>query len=109
VEDPEVMTSKKDFRYNVGVQDLRKVTNILLDMLEELGYDHVELDKTYYWDIPSEQVYDPMSDPHDLELGDLHDDWQELLKTLADPERAATPFLFCLGSIYRALGDHTHH
>lgn len=62
----------------VTVRELRQVSNLLFDHLEESGHHSVELDADYYWIISEKERYDPDNEPKDFGLGQLYDDWQKL-------------------------------
>ncbi len=95
------------FHFNVTVDELRKVVDILSTRLEQLGYNSVEIPQTYYWHIPTAQLYSPADDPTDLDIGDVSDDWEELLKIVQDPELAVTDGFSWLSAVCRAIADHT--
>ncbi len=97
----------KEFAFTVSVAELRDIVGILLHHLVQQGYDVVRIPETYYWNIPTAQLYDPQSTPTDLDLGDVYDDWQELVKIRDKPDLAVTDAFAWLGAVCRAIGDHT--
>jgi hypothetical protein len=72
----------------IDLRELRQVTNLLFDHLEQQGHTHLELTQDYYWVIPDEQLYDPLHDPNPATfgLGQLTDDWK-WCRDLLHPER----------------------
>lgn len=89
----------------ISLSDLRKVTNKIFDHLERLGYQKLELDKDYYWNISEELVYDVSIDPTDFEIGQLSDDWAELEKILSNEDKPLSYSLVWLSAILRFVGE----
>jgi hypothetical protein len=89
----------------ITVHELRAITTILLDHLEANGDVEIELKRDYYWNIPNEQIYHLLSEPTNLTVGQLYDDWhnlQELLKPDGDP---IAYHLVWLAAILRYVGQ----
>ncbi len=69
-------------------------------MTSKIGCPSAELRKNdYYWDIDTNEIYNPYKDPKDFSLGQLSDDWKTLLDSSAsdslipyDLERVSTCF-----------------
>ncbi|TCB95888.1 hypothetical protein E0L21_24355 [Kosakonia quasisacchari] len=57
---------------------LEKVVTEIFTEMKNRGIDSVPLDADYYWNIPSEALYDPYQDPNQLDLGQLQDDYETL-------------------------------
>jgi hypothetical protein len=89
----------------VKISDLRALIEQLLSHLEENGHSCVELSGDYYWDIPREYRYDPHKEPKDLNLGQLTDDWTELLKISEGKSEPLGYALVWLSSILRVVGE----
>lgn len=64
----------------VDIIKLRHVLDILLTQIEEKNKDALELSVDFYWDISSEEIYDPYKTPRDFSLGQLSDDWHVIAK-----------------------------
>jgi hypothetical protein len=89
----------------ITTEDLRKTFEALVDHLDETGQASVELPWDFYWDLSAEELYDPYSDPKDLSLGQLSDDWNRLLQ-ISNGEMPAVGYaLVWLSSILRAVGQ----
>lgn len=89
----------------IPIKDLRMVTNLLFDHLEQTGLSEYPLKQDYYWNIPIEHLYNTESTPADHDIGQLSDDWDELAKLL---DRKADPLayhLVWLSGILRAIGE----
>jgi hypothetical protein len=72
----------------IDLGELRQVTTLLFDHLEQQGHTVLELTEDYYWVMPDEQLYDPLHDPNPATfgLGQLTADW-ESCQNLLRPER----------------------
>lgn len=62
----------------VELGDLQKILEIIFKHLEAQGVSAVKIEEDYYWNVPAEEVYDPLKSPADLDLGQLTDDWTRL-------------------------------
>lgn len=56
-------------------EDLKKMILIVMDKLETSAEDSFVLDEDLYWNILDEELYNPYSDPKNLTMGSLADDW----------------------------------
>lgn len=65
---------------NIKVQDLLKVIDEIKTNIEHNFEDEIEIDPDFYWQIPTETLYDPLKEPNKLYLGQISDDWEELSK-----------------------------
>jgi hypothetical protein len=89
----------------VGTRDLRRVFNLLMEHMEAIGQEAIDLPGDFYWDVPAEALYDPYSEPRQLDLGQLSEDWEKLL-SLANGESPPVGYAFVwLASILRAYGQ----
>lgn len=89
----------------ITTEELRKAMEALLSHLERSGHATVDLDQDYYWSITPEQRYDPYSEPKQLSIGQLTDDWAEV-NAVAQGEKEPVGFaLVWLASILRAVGE----
>lgn len=91
----------------ITLSEIKKISEILFDKLKENGYDNIEIDKDYYWCIPTEQRYDVYKEPHSFTIGQLTDDWNELTKLLSSDKEAITYGLVWLSTILKAIGEKT--
>jgi hypothetical protein len=89
----------------LNIKDLRKATNLILDQLIEDGITEVELTKDYYWSIPAEQRYDPYVEPKELTLGQLSEDWKEILRLVDGEQEPAAYHLEWLSSLLRYIAN----
>lgn len=84
---------------------LEKVAQATFKHMKELGIEHVELEMDYYWNIPSEEKYDPYNKPADLNLGQLSDDWQDIVDIAENRNDSLGCDLVRLSSILRYIGE----
>jgi hypothetical protein len=87
----------------INIDELQLILSQLLSRLKEIKGTHIELNNDFYWDIPSEELYNPYQEPKELTLGKLSDDWQEI-KRLTDNQLDAIPYdLKRISNILKAL------
>ncbi len=91
---------------DIELEKLKVITNQLLDHLrDDLKIEKIDLDEDYYWNVPTSDLYDPRSKPSELDLGQLSDDWEFLLKTLDDKDQAVSLMLTHLAPLLRYIGE----
>jgi hypothetical protein len=87
----------------INIDELQLILSQLLSRLKEIKGTDIELNNDFYWDIPSEELYNPYQEPKELTLGKLSDDWQEI-KRLTDNQLDAIPYdLKRISNILKAL------
>lgn len=92
---------------NIELSKLRALLLLEIDHLEEMGYEEIEILDDYYWNIPQDVRYDPCQKPQNLDLGQLTDDWQELLKVYRGNREPLAFDLVWISTILRAIGERT--
>lgn len=89
----------------IDVEELQAITTILYEHLESLGIKHIDIPDDYYWNINSQEIYDPYQTPSNLDMGQLTENWQELQKLLKrESEPLAYEFVW-LAALLRAIGE----
>lgn len=91
----------------IYLSEIKKVSEVLLNYLNESGRDYLDLNNDYYWFIDKKEVYDPYNEPvsSNCTLGQLTDDWKNL-KKIGDKEDEPIGYaLVWLASILRAIGE----
>lgn len=87
----------------INIDELQLILSQQLSRLKESKGADIELNNDFYWDIPSEDLYNPYQEPKELTLGQLSDDWQEI-KRLTDNQLDAIPYdLKRISNILKAL------
>lgn len=65
----------------IKTADLLSIIDILKSNIESNFEGSINIEKEdFYWEISEEELYDPTSSPEDMTLGQLTDDWSELLR-----------------------------
>jgi hypothetical protein len=89
----------------IQIDQLQEIANKLFDHIKnDLGINKIVLDKNFYWDMDSGQLYDIETAPK-LNMGSLHDDWEfvsDLLDKDSDPVSLS---LTELAPLLRFLGE----
>lgn len=62
----------------ISVDEIQKITLLLLSRLKESRGDEIEVANDYYWDISDEELYNPYEEPKNITLGQLSDDIEEI-------------------------------
>ena len=89
----------------VRTQDLRAFADVLFQHLENTGRSEIDIPHDYYWKVEASDVFDPMTDPSNINLGQLSDDLSEL-QSIADGNMPPVGLaLVWLSSILRAVGE----
>jgi len=63
----------------INAADLKILIQRLSDNIGENLPDNIDIDaEDFYWEIPENDLYNPMEEPSTFTLGQLSDDWEEL-------------------------------
>ena len=91
----------------LNIDDLRAISDRLLANLAASGIDSVDLQVDYYWEIPSEQRYDPYTKPdtNSLTLGQVSWDIESLYDVLEGGKIPVAYHLVWLGTVLKAVGE----
>jgi len=89
----------------IKISELELVTEKLFSHLRELSIENVHLSEDYYWDISKEQLYDPVREPSTFSLGQLSEDWNELVELIHGHGEPLAYDLTRLAAILRAVGQ----
>lgn len=68
----------------IDIEKLKKVTELVFKYIEENEIKEISFDHDYYWSISDEHLYDFKKDPSTFTMGQLTDDYQEIIKDLSD-------------------------
>ncbi|MDH5668633.1 MAG: hypothetical protein OEY86_11530 [Nitrospira sp.] len=89
----------------IQIDQLRKIANKLFDHIEnDLGIEKFVLDKNFYWDMDSKQLYDVETTPT-LNMGSLYDDWEFVSSLLEKDSAPVSLSLTELAPLLRYLGE----
>lgn len=89
----------------VRVDLLRRVSQVLFDHLESIEGPTINLDRDYFWDLMSEQIYDVYNQPTEFTIGQLSESLGHLEALVADPDDAIAFALVWLAQLLRAIGE----
>jgi hypothetical protein len=89
----------------ITTKDLRDIFQVLSEHLDGTDQSTTEVPWDFYWDISADELYDPYLEPKDLSLGQLSDDWADLLKISSGEMPAVGYALVWLSSVLRAVGQ----
>jgi hypothetical protein len=92
---------------DVRISDLRAVAERLLEHLQETDREVISIDHDYYWVIPKEQRYEPDEEPKEFTLGQLSDDFRELMRIKNGEVEPIGYALVWLSSLLRVVGEKT--
>lgn len=62
----------------VNIDDIQKITSLLLERLKESKGNDIEIKNDYYWDISEDELYSPYEEPKNITLGQLSNDLEEV-------------------------------
>ena len=91
----------------IRTSEILAATKVLCEHVEACGCEEIEITVNSYWEIPREQEYDTYDKPHEFMLGDLEDDWDEVIKMIKNPDEAVAYGFMWLASVLRAIGQDT--
>jgi len=64
---------------NIKISEIEECLNEIFQDLKSRGIDEISLLADFYWNIPSEAIYEPYNEPPQLDIGQLEDDYLSLL------------------------------
>lgn len=90
----------------IKITELEEIFSKIFARMKEVHGENgeIQIDKDYYWNIRSEELYEPYKDPSDFTMGQLYEDWEMLSKTLAERNPASID-LKKLSSLLRYMGE----
>lgn len=86
----------------VNIDEIQKITSLLLSKLKESKGNEIEINNDYYWDISSDELYNPYEEPKNITLGQLSDDMKEIQRLVISDE-AIMYDLKRIATIFKAL------
>ena len=89
----------------ITVETLRRVSAALFDQLEARGYQTIDVPHDYYWDIDRAQRHNLDTEPENLSVGQLTEDWFNLEEMLRDDSLCAAYGLTWLAAVLREVGE----
>jgi hypothetical protein len=89
----------------IKISELSQICTKLFLHLQELGYETIDISEDFYWNIPKSELYNPYQRPNQLDLGQLSDDWNDLITVLSGEEEPYANGLVDLAPILRVIGE----
>jgi len=83
---------------------LEKTIVTIFSEMKKRGLDHIPLDADFYWNVPSEAIYNPYDEPNQLDIGQLEDDY-ETLRLANDADKLIGYNLKNISAIMRYLAE----
>ena len=62
----------------INIDDIQKITSLLLSKLKDSKGNEIEISNEYYWDISESELYSPYDEPKNITLGQLSYDLEEV-------------------------------
>ena len=89
----------------IKIEELEKVTGKLFEYLKQQGLSELNIEEDYYWNIDKKERYNPYKEPSKFDLGQLKDDWNELLKIKNEDSEPLSYSFVWLAALLRLLGE----
>lgn len=89
----------------VPIALLRDSASMLIDHLERVAGEEIQLNKDYYWEIPSEQRFDPHAEPLAFTLGQLSECVDNLRRMTSEPSSAVAFGPVWFGELCKTIGE----
>ena len=89
----------------VKLDELKQALDVVFEHLRAENVTAVEVDEDFYWNIPAEVVYDPLTQPEAMDVGQLTEDWVRI-QAIADG--TSPPIGFALvwsAAVLRRIGE----
>jgi hypothetical protein len=91
----------------ISADELRQATLFLLKHLQETNQTEFEIGEDFYWNVPANARYDSYTEPKELTVGQLSDDWAEVKRSVQGERDPMGSDLIALSSILRRVGEKT--
>lgn len=87
----------------ININEIERITSLLLSKFREIKGDEVELNNDYYWDISDDELYNPYEIPKNITLGQLSFDLESIQRLKITNSDAISYDLIKVASILKAL------
>ena len=64
----------------INLDDLQDIISTLISRLKEVKGNKIEIESDFYWEVPSRELYYPYAQPQNLVMGQLTEDWKEIMR-----------------------------
>jgi hypothetical protein len=92
----------------IDIRALKSVTNAILDhIVNDLKIDKLTVpdNKDFYWNVPTDQLYEVKASQPELDVGRLSDDWEFLESILKDKSHAVSLMMMHVAPLLRHVGE----
>ena len=89
----------------ISVDQLKKMSNELIEYVKKSHGDYVDLPFNCYWNIIQKEKYRMEDEPKSFTIGELEHDWSELIKINDGEAEPISYALVWLSSILRSVGE----
>ncbi len=96
----------KELKMEIKVSDLEQLTKKMFEYIKDQEIQSITIEKDFYWNVSYEEKYDSYQEPAELDVGQLTDDWQELLNILNGKSELCNLAFVWLAQILHAIGLH---
>jgi hypothetical protein len=89
----------------ISISDLKVIVDELMKYLDSFKKKGLQLSDDYYWDVPWDVRYEMSKKPQELSVGQLSDDWKDLLALMNNEKEIVLYNFVDLASILRKIGE----
>jgi len=89
----------------INKEDLKQIIDQIKLELDEWFKDNINLDDDFYWQMDSKECYRFAEEPNNFSLGQLTDDWTELLRLKTESEIPIKYDMYRLAAILKYLSE----
>ncbi|NUF50142.1 hypothetical protein [Gilliamella sp. ESL0250] len=89
---------------NIELDRIENFFNLIIKELKGNGIHNIPIDYDFYWNIPSDLLYDLYNEPKELDMGQLSEDYQFLLYSISQ-DILTSGNLRKLSSLLRYIAD----
>lgn len=92
----------------LDIRALKSVTNAVFDhIINDLKVEKLTVaeSKDFYWNVPTDRLYEVKQSQPELDVGRLSDDWEFLEAILKDKNQAVSLMMMHLAPLLRHVGE----
>jgi hypothetical protein len=89
----------------IKIDELETITKKLFQHLRNQKILEFDIEEDFYWNIDKNERYNPYKKPLNLDLGQLEDDWSELVNIINSNSETISYAFVWLSNILRIIGE----
>jgi len=89
----------------IDIRTIQMALASIFNHLQERGIESIEISEDFYWNISIIQRYDPYTIPTQFDLGQLTNDYEEIIKIVNGNNEPLGFALVWLSSLIRIIGE----